>query len=298
MTRIRADILILIAAVIWGVAFVFQKTAMDHMGPFLFIASRSIIAAITLAPLAFYAERSVERRAGNVGDLSRIALLGGVLFFLGAAAQQAGLQTATVTNTGFLTGLYVVFTPLVAWFANRVAPTTVVWPAIAASFLGAWLLGGGSVSAFSAGDGLVALSSIFWAAHVVTTGRASAYGNAALFTAIQFSVVAVLALACAFSFETVSLAQVKAAWVEIAYVGLLSSALTFTLLTIAMRHTPPAEAAIIASLEMVVAAMAGYWLLGERLGALGLMGGALMLLACVIVQLGPWLEARRARVMP
>ncbi len=290
MTRIRADLLISFAAVIWGVAFVFQKTAMDHMGPFLFIAARAIVAALILAPLAMLAERSMQRTTGSFAELARLACLGGLLFFLGAAAQQAGLETATVTNTGFLTGLYVVFTPLVAWFINRTAPTVVVWPAIAASFVGAWLLGGGSIGAFSRGDGLVALGSIFWAAHVVATGRASAYGNATLFTALQFTIVALLALICAFVFETVSIAQMRAAWIEIAFVGVLSSALTFTLLTIAMRHTPPAEAAIIASFEMVIAAIAGYLMLGERLGLLGIIGGALMLLACVIVQLGPVLE--------
>ena len=300
MTRIRADILILMAAVIWGVAFVFQKTAMDHMGPFLFIASRALVAALILAPLALLAERSVQRcdNAKGLGDLVALAGVGGVLFFLGAAAQQAGLQTATVTNTGFLTGLYVVFTPLVAWVINRKAPSVVVWPAIGASFVGAWLLGGGSLGAFSRGDGLVALCSIFWAAHVVATGRASRYGNAAMFTAVQFATVAVLGLACAFAFETVSLAQVRAGWIEIAFVGVLSSALTFTLLTIAMRHTPPAEASIIASFEMVIAAIAGYVWFGERLGWLGIMGGALMLLACVIVQLGPVLEHFPAKWIP
>ena len=295
MTRVRADILILFAALIWGIAFLFQKSAMAHIGPFLFIAARATVAAMALAPLAWLAQQSAEHRAHDPAGLVRVALTGGALFFVGSALQQAGLETATVTNTGFLTGLYVVFTPVIAWLVDRVAPSVVVWPAIAASFAGAWLLGGGSITAFTRGDALVAVSAVFWAAHVVATGRAARHGNPALFTALQFAVAAVLALAAAFAFETVSLAKIQTAWIEIAFVGLLSSAVTFTLLTIAMRHTPPAEAAVIASLEMVVAAVAGHLWFGERLGTFGLIGAGLMLAACIAVQVVPMLETQRKR---
>jgi drug/metabolite transporter (DMT)-like permease len=295
MTRITADLMIFLAALIWGVAFVFQKTAMDHVGPYLFIAARAMVAALTLFPIALYVQQSTTSAARDIKGLVRIAIIGGLLFFAGAATQQIGLQTATVTNAGFLTGLYVIFTPLVAWGLNRIAPNPLVWPAIVASFLGAWLLGGGSLGSFSRGDAFIALCSIFWSVHVVVTGRASQYANAFLFTALQFTTVAILATVSAFAFETVSFSQLRAAGFEIAYVGVLSSALTFTLLAIAMRHTPPAEAAVIASLEMVVAAIAGAVILGERLGTLGMIGAGLMLAACLLVQAAPILDGRRGR---
>jgi drug/metabolite transporter (DMT)-like permease len=115
------------------------------------------------------------------------------------------------------------------------------------------------------------------------------------FSAIQFSVVALLGLTGAILFEPISFAAIAAAWREIAYVGLLSSALTFTLLAIAMRHTPPTEAAIIVSSETLFAALAAYMLLGERLSIVGWCGAGLILAAVLLVQAGPMLQHRSRR---
>ena len=121
-----------------------------------------------------------------------------------------GIRTATVTNTGFLTALYVVITPFIAWGWNGKRPNAAVWPAVALSAFGTWLLGGGGLGAFSQGDMLVALSAVFWAAHVVITGRAAHYGRPIGFTAVQFAVVTVLAVAALLPLETVTLAGLGA----------------------------------------------------------------------------------------
>jgi drug/metabolite transporter (DMT)-like permease len=115
------------------------------------------------------------------------------VFFAGAWLQQEGIKTASVTNTGFLTALYVVITPFVAWMAMGRVPSWLVWPAVVLSALGTWLLGGGSIGAFSRGDGLVALSAFFWAGHVVMTGSAARYRRPIGFTVVQFALVGVLA---------------------------------------------------------------------------------------------------------
>jgi drug/metabolite transporter (DMT)-like permease len=161
------------------------------------------------------------------------------------------------------------------------------------SAIGTLLLGGGTLSAFSQGDGLVALSAFFWATHVVVTGRASIYRRPIAFTAIQFAVVAILAAIGSTLIETTTVAGLQGAAIDIAYVGLLSSALTFTLLTLALQHTPPSEAAVIVSMETVFAATAAYLLLGERLGWIGWIGAALILSATLLLQLWPALLARR-----
>ena len=285
MTRLKAELLLVFAAAIWGLAFVFQKSALDHVEPMTFIMARSIRAALALAPLAYVEGGRTGRPASR--SLAASSGAGAVLFFLGAAFQQQGLITASVTSTGFLTALYVVFTPLIAWAAMRRRPTVLVWPAVALSFAGTWLLGGGSFGGFSRGDALVAICALFWAAHVVVTSQSSAHGRPILFTALQFAGVAAIAMAGAFVFETPRLAGIVAARVEIAYVGLLSSALTFTLLAVALRHTPPAEAAVIVSAEMLFAALAAYLLLGERVDPLGWIGAGLILAAVLLVQLGP-----------
>jgi drug/metabolite transporter (DMT)-like permease len=293
MRRIHADLLLVLAAVVWGVAFVFQKTAMDHIGPLLFVAARSTVAALALTPLALREARRASDQFPR--GLMSIAPLGGAVFFLGAAIQQAGIVTATATNAGFLTALYVVITPLLVWIVMRRAPAWVVWPAVVMSFAGVWLLGGGTLDSFARGDLLVAISAFFWAAHVVVVAQAARYARPVTFSAIQFAVVAVLGLTGAILFEPISLSALAAAWREIAYVGLLSSALTFTLLAIAMKHTPPTEAAIIVSSETLFAALAGYLLLGERLSLIGWCGAGLILMAVLLVQAGPLILQRVRR---
>ena len=292
MSRLHADIVLLLAAVIWGVAFVFQKSAMAHIGPLAFIAARGAVAAVALAPLALHEGGRPGAKPATAG-FWKIAISGGVAFFVAAWLQQEGIRTATVTNTGFLTALYVVITPFIAWGWNRIRPSAAVWPAVILSAVGTWLLGGGALGAFSEGDKLVALSAVLWALHVVVTGRAAPFGRPIAFTAVQFTVVSALAALLSLNLESTSLDGLIAAAPEIAYVGLLSSALTFTLLTVALQYTPPAEAAVIVSLETVFAAAAAYWLLSERLGAIGWAGAALIMCAVLILQLGTALSARK-----
>lgn len=283
MRRIHADLILLLTALIWGLAFIFQKTAMEHIGPLTFLSARALIAAIALAPLAW--REGNARGGGLVPDrLWPIALMAGALFFVGGALQQIGLVTATVTNTGFLTGLYVVLVPLLglALFRERVTP--IVWLAVALAFVGTWLLGGGTLAGFGYGDWLVAAGAIFWAAHLHATKRSGHHARPVAFTFAQFVVIAVLAGITALVFEEVSLESLYAARVELAYVGLLSSALTFTLLAIAIRHTSAAEGSIIVSLEILFAAFAAAILLGERLPLIGWIGALLMFAASLVVQ--------------
>jgi drug/metabolite transporter (DMT)-like permease len=296
MSRLHADIALLLAAAVWGLAFVFQKSAMNHIGPLTFIAARGAVAALALAPLALReARRRTDADASNGGlGFLPVAIGGGAAFFAAAWLQQGGLVTATVTNTGFLTALYVVLTPFIAWGWSGKRPIRMVWPAVVLSALGTWLLGGGTLSDFSRGDMLVAISALFWAAHVVITGSAAPYRRPIGFTAVQFAVVAALAAVGALLLEDVTLEGLAAAAPDIAYVGLLSSALTFTLLTVALQHTTPSEAAVIVSMETLFAAAAAYLLLGERLAAIGWLGAAMILTGTLLIQLGAaWATARR-----
>ncbi len=297
MTRFRADILLLLAAAVWGLAFIFQKTAMASIGPLTFIAARGTLAAIVLLPLAVLEYRRMPA-SDSVSQPLPPALLyasfvAGLAFVTGAALQQFGLLTATATNAGFLTALYVVLTPPLAYFMRGTRPKPALIPAIALSALGTWLLGGGAFSALSAGDWLIAASALFWALHFVLSQNGARFNRPILFTGLQFAVVGAVAAAGAVAFETVSLSALRAAAPEIAYVGLLSSALTFTILTMALRYAPASEAAVIVSTESVFAALAGALLLGERLPPLAWAGCALILAAVLLVQLAPSRPAKR-----
>src|SRR5262245_28882131 len=119
MTRLHADLLLLFTACIWGVAFLFQKSATTHIGPFTFLAMRGLVAFLALAPLALREGRCAAARARF--DFYLISVSGGLAFLIAGWLQQAGLETATVTNTGFLTALYVVITPLIVlcWSGKR-----------------------------------------------------------------------------------------------------------------------------------------------------------------------------------
>jgi drug/metabolite transporter (DMT)-like permease len=283
MRRLHADLVLLACAAIWGFAFLFQKSAMEHVGPFAFIAARSLVACLALAPLVVREAQAIST-PGWAG-LAMPSLVAGLAFFAGASFQQIGIITATITNTGFLTALYVVITPFVAWGLMGGRPSPVIWLAAAISFVGTWLLGGGTLTAFSRGDTLVAVSAAFWALHVVLLGRASMLGSPATFTALQFAVVGLSGLGCCLAFETVNTAALLRATPDIAYVGLLSSALTFTVFTVALRSTQPAEAAIIVSTETLFAALSAYAVLGERLSPIGWMGASAILAASLLVQL-------------
>ncbi|MFM9940173.1 MAG: DMT family transporter [Hyphomicrobiaceae bacterium] len=285
MTRLHADLVLLACAAIWGFAFLFQKSAMAHVGPLTFIAARSFVACLALAPLVVREQRQVA--TPPLGQLCAAAAVAGMAFFLGAAFQQFGLITASVTNTGFLTALYVVATPVIAWGLMRRRPSSLIWVAVAISFVGTWLLGGGAVDAFSPGDLLVAISALFWALHVVLLGRAAGFGAPASFTALQFAVVGLLGLAGALLFEDIRLDGILAAAIDIGYVGILSSAVTFTLFTMALRATQPTEAAVIVSSETLFAALGAYLLLGERLPPIGWLGAGAILAATLLVQFAP-----------
>ncbi len=283
MTRTQANLMLVAIAAIWGLAFVFQKTAMDDIGPYTFLALRALIAAIVLTPIALRENAGLAATAP--AGFWLIAIAGGLSFFLGGILQQIGLVTATVTNTGFLTGLYVVITPLLLWLALRRPPSLIVWLAVILAFVGTWLLGGGTLAGFSTGDWLVVISSLFWSTHILVIEHAGRYARPIGFTAVQFAVVAAISGSIALATEPLTTATLIAAAPEIAYVGVLSSALTFTLLAVAMRHAPAAEATIIVSTETVFAALAAAILLGERLSWIGWLGAALMFSATIIVQL-------------
>jgi drug/metabolite transporter (DMT)-like permease len=296
MSRIQADILLVVAAAIWGFAYLFQKTAMADIGPLTFVASRAIIATIVLTIIASFEARRAP--APMPRSLIRTGIIAGVLFFLAAFLQQSGLVTATVTNTGFLTALYVVTTPLMAWLVFRRRLNPIIWPAVALAFAGVWLLGGGSISGLSTGDILVAASALGWSAHLLVVSGAASHGRPIAFTAIQFAAVAMCALPLAIAFEPISLPALTAAAPSILFVGVLSSALTFTLMAAALRYTPPAEATILVSTEVLFAALAGALFLGDRLTPIGWVGAALMFAATLLVQAGPRLLRTKEIPLP
>jgi len=284
-SRTRGDLLILLAAFIWGIAFYFQKVAMLQIGPLLFLGMRGAVAALVLLPFMLREQRRTVRvEAAAGGGIWRLGLMAGGVFFLAGSTQQSGIVSATVTNTGFLTALYVVVTPFLFWIVRRQRPGLWTWLSVALAFAGVWALSGGSLGALNKGDILVACSSLFWASLLIISGEASRHAQPLTYTCIQFSVVAIVSLACAFVFENVAIDALLRALIPILYVGVLSSALTFGLMAIALQHVPAPRASILLSMETVFAASAGFFFLGERLSGSGVFGALLILSAVLVVQ--------------
>jgi len=296
MTRAQANIALLVAGAMWGMGFVAQSTAMASIGPFLFIGLRFLVGTLVILPLAIREARRAERPLASA-DWRAFGFIG-VLLFAGMSAQQVGLLTTSVTNSGFLTGLYVVMVPFLAVLIYRDWPHPVVWPAAFAALLGIFLLSGGTAGSLQTGDWLTIICALCWAIQMIFIGRyAARSGRPVTLAVCQFAVCGAIGLAVALSVETFDWTAIRSTLPEILYAGVFSGGLAFTLQVVGQRYTTASQAAIFLSSEAVFAALFGAILLGERVPAMGLAGCALIFAAILAVEVVPALAARR-RVSP
>jgi drug/metabolite transporter (DMT)-like permease len=284
-SRLRADLLLFLVAAIWGSAFIAQRVGMDHVGPLAFNGVRFALGAIALLPLAVYRRHRTpgDRRPWR-RDLSPGALLGGILF-AGATLQQWGLVYTTAGKAGFITGLYVVLTPILGLLVGQ-RTSRRTWTGGLLAAVGLYLLSVTAAATIAPGDGLVLISSVFWAAHVVCVGCFARDAEPVGLACMQFAVCAGLSLLAAVFLEDTSVIGVQGALGAILYAGLLSTGVGYTLQVVAQRSAPPGHAAIILSLEAVFATAAGMLLLDEALSMRGAAGCVLMLAGMVWSQTG------------
>ena len=294
MSRLQANSLLLLAALIWGSAFVGQSLGMAGVGPLTFTGVRFVLGALVVSPLAWL-EWQRLRAAGQLPGRSEWlwVLLLGSLLCIGVVMQQIGLLTTSVTNAGFLTALYVPLVPLLSWVVQRQLPHWSVWPAAAGCLAGTWLLTGASLESLAAGDWWVLASALPWAVHVLLVGQvANKIRGAYLLACGQFAICALASGGLGLATETVNIDGLRTAAGAIAYTGILSVGVGFTLQVIGQRHAHPADAAIILSSETVFAALFGAALMGDRLSLIGLAGCALILACILSVQVLPLLHQR------
>ena len=298
---LRADILLFITAAIWGLAFVAQCVGMKHVGPLTFNGIRFALGALALIPLIL----SLEKKRGfNTPDVNKKRMLigGGLLgiaLFVGASLQQIGLagpqlaefglEASTAGKAGFITGLYVVFVPIIG-LALAQRPGYGTWVGATLAVVGMYLLSVTADLSMSFGDLLVLIGAIFWAVHVLLVGKLSPgldAVDAIKLSTVQFIACAVFSLIGAIITEEITLTGLINAAPAIAYGGLMSVGVAYTLQVIAQRDAQPAHAAIILSLEAVFAAIGGWFMLDEVLTTRALIGCGLMLTGMVLSQLKP-----------
>lgn len=290
MTRFRADMVLLLVAAIWGAAFVAQKTAMDHMGPFGFTGVRFMLSMIVVFPFVLREHR--KSPALHVFAWWKMLAVA-VVFVLGVMLQQIGLMNTSVTNAGFITGLYVLFTPFAAWVLFRIRPGAFIWPACLILVAGLWFLNGGSFSALTQGDVVTLFCAIAFGGHVALMGWfLNDFSRPLLLVFIQYFLCVVVGLSGAFLFESLDWDDLSDGLVPVLYGGLVSGGIAYTLQAVAQQYTPPSDAAIIMSAESVFAGAAGVLLLGEVLTASKITGCLLILLSILLVELFCFLKNR------
>lgn len=294
MSRALANLLLLTAGAIWGMGFVAQSTAMDAVGPLLFVALRFAVATVAMLPFAMIEARRAPRPLSR-GDMRAFVGIG-LLLTGGMIVQQIGMLTTSVTNAGFLTGLYVVMVPFVAVALFRERPHPVIWPGAALAFAGIFLLSGGKISALATGNWLNILCAAFWAFQVFMIGRyAAGTGRPVTLAVTQFAVCFAIAAVLAAIYEPFPLDGIRAALPEILFAGVVSGGIAFTIQVIGQRYTTAPQAAIFLSTEAVFAAIFAAIILGERLPPSGLLGCAMIFAAILLVELAPHARAKLAR---
>jgi drug/metabolite transporter (DMT)-like permease len=285
-TVLANDSLLLLTAVIWGMAFVAQRMGMDHVGPFTYNAVRFALGALFLLPFARirgpWSASTSARIRPSVGALPAGLIAGSVLVF-GASLQQIGLVYTTAGKAGFITGLYVVLVPLSGLLWGQRTGWS-AWAGAVLCVVGLFFLSVTSAFTVERGDLFVLAGSFFWAAHVQVVGWLSPRTDPVRLACVQFAVCSAVSAGGALLTEHASMPAILAAAGPILYGGLLSVGIAYTLQVVAQRSAPPAHAAILLSLESVFAAIGGSLLLGERLGARGALGCALMFGGMIVSQ--------------
>jgi drug/metabolite transporter (DMT)-like permease len=276
--RIRADLILLAVAVVWGSSFVAQRVAAAHVGPFLYTGARFVLGALTLLPLAARRLRHLARLEWRGGALA------GLLLFGAALLQQVGLRFTTAGKAGFITGLYVVLVPLFLALVWRRSPRWSAWVASLLAAAGLFLLSGVGRLALAPGDGWELAGAVLWALHVILIGRLAGRADALRLALVQYLVCGLLSGVLGLALEADTLGGLAVAWWAVLYTGVLSVGLGFTLQVTGQRRAPPAGAAVILSLEAVFAALFGWLLLGETLTPQQLLGCGLMLGGMLLAQ--------------
>lgn len=288
-STLKSDIFLLITAIIWGTAFVAQRVGMDYIGPFTYSAVRFSLGAAALLPLALI----TYQRGAFVSSLAPRSFVGqylagggiaGVALFTGASLQQVGLVFTTAGNAGFITGLYVVFVPMMGLFWGQ-RTNAGTWIGALMAVAGLYLLSVEEGLQISRGDAFVLWGAVAWAAHTHILARIAPGSDPLLLAVVQFSVCALLSWVTALGIETIRWSGIYAAAIPILYGGLLSVGIAYTLQVVAQRKAHPAHAAIFLSLEAVFAAIGGRLMLGELLLPRALTGCVLMFCAMLLSQL-------------
>jgi drug/metabolite transporter (DMT)-like permease len=284
--RERAAELALVGiAAVWGATFVMVQDAVERLPVMAFLGYRFLPAALLVAVVFRRRLRALSRAGWRAGCVM------GVFLTAGYVLQTLGLERTSASNTGFITGLFVVITPLIAALLFRERIGAGAWAAAVVSALGLYLLSG--THGLNAGDGLVLLAAVAFSAHIIATARSVGAHDPGALLAVQLGVCGLFCLVVAGIGGELSVPRGGSVWSALIVTALVASALGFFVQTYAQRHAPPTRTALILASEPAFAGLFGWLAGGEHLSALAWTGAALIMAAIVAVELVPRLRPPR-----
>lgn len=294
MKQMKNNALLILAAFIWGCAFVAQSVGMDYVGPFTFNATRNYIGALVLIPVIYLmdglkrkegmSETDVKASRGETKTLIVGGICCGTVLAIASSLQQIGIQYTTVGKAGFITAMYIVLVPILGIFLGKKIRPLIIG-CVALAVVGLYFLCMTESLSLGKGDFFVLLCAFCFSGHILVIDHFSPLVDGVRMSAIQFLTAAVLCTVPALIFESPDWTQILAAWMPILYAGVLSSGVAYTLQIVGQKDADPAVASLLLSLESVFSLLAGWVILGQALNTKELFGCLLMFIAIILAQL-------------
>ena len=285
--------LLLLAALIWGTAFAFQRAGMDSIEPISFTAARMVLAAAVVGLVAFLTRGRDQNLAASQSEeeqrlCKRHTILGGVscgvLMTAATLLQQIGIVYTTAGKAGFITAMYMLLVPVIGFLFLKRRNSWLVWLAVLLGVAGMYFLCMSESFSLSRGDFLVLICALLFSFHILCCDYFVRRGNPIRISAIQFATAMVLCTAAALIAETPSWEKIMSAIVPIVYCGVFSGGVGYTLQMVGQKFTDPASASLLMSMESVFAVIGGVILLQERMSSREIFGCVMMFMAIVLVQ--------------
>ena len=280
-------------ALIWGTTFIAQDTGMDNIGPFTFNSVRFFVGFLAVSPFVFLFEKQkiTDQIKNNSNQFIKLILPVGVFLFLGCIFQQVSLLYTDVANSAFFTIFYVLMVPIIVCFLFSERLHWSIWPSVLACVIGGFFLSDIGNATIRFGDSLVLIGALFWALHIIYIGKIIDQFDLPFFIALmQNLIVATLSFILVIIFEEFDFSKIKLETIEILYAGILSGGAAFALQLFGQKNISAAPAAIIMSLEGVVAAIAAWVILNQILGLNNIIGCLLILGGILLSQVAPIYE--------
>jgi len=280
--NLKGPLLLLLATIIWGLAFVAQSVGMDYLGPFSFNTIRFIIGAFTLIPFINYKElKSSSKPEKKILLIS--SLLSGLALAFASNFQQFGMQYTTVGKAGFITSFYIIFVPFINFVLGK-KPSKNVYIALIIAIFGFYLLCINEQFTVGKGDFYILLSALFFAIQIVLVSYFCQGKNLIAFSFLQFVFCALFGSTLMFTLESPTWIAIKAAWIPLLYAGVFSCGIAYTLQILGQRYVEPNTASLILSLESVFSTIFGFIILHQILTTKETLGCILVFISVIIVQ--------------